>query len=78
MFLLFYYIIYYIISVIGTFSLLSYIIYKEENYWNKDVSIHDIDTSIIGILILLSVFFGFFLFPYMLIRLIIEEIKGRI
>lgn len=74
MFLLFYY----IISVIGTFSLLSYIIYKEEKYWNKAVSIYDIDISIIGILIALSVSFGFLLLPYMIIRVIIEKIKGRI
>lgn len=74
MFLLFYY----IISVIGTFSLLRYIIYKEEKYWNKDVSFYDIDTCINGMLIELSLFLGFFLFPYMIIRLIIEKIKGRI
>lgn len=73
MFLLFYY----IISVIGTFSLLSYIMYKEEKYWNKSVSIYDIDISIIGILIVLSIFFGFLLLPYMIIRVIIEKIKGR-
>lgn len=74
MFLLFYY----IISVIGTFSLLSYIIYKEEKYWNETISIYDIDISIIGILIVLSIFFGFLLLPYMIIRVIIEKIKGRI
>lgn len=74
MFLLFYY----IISVIVTFCLLSYILYKEEKYWNEVVSIYDIDISIIGILIVLSVFFGFLLFPYMIIRFIIEKIKGRI
>jgi hypothetical protein len=74
MFLLFYY----IISVIGTFSLLSYIICNEEKYWNKDVSIYDIYVDIIGILIALSVFLGFFLLPYMLIRIIIGKIKGII
>lgn len=68
-------IIYYIISVIGTFSLLSYITYKEEKYWNKDISIYDIDFGIIGILIALSVLFGFFLFPLLIIRLIIEKIN---
>jgi phage shock protein PspC (stress-responsive transcriptional regulator) len=74
MFLLFYY----IISVISTFILLSYILYKEEKYWNEVVSIYDIDISIIGILVALSVFFGFLLFPYIIIRFIIEKIKGRI
>lgn len=74
MFLLFYY----IISVISTFILLSYILYKEEKYWNEVVSIYDIDISIIGILIVLSISFGFLLFPYMIIRFIIEKIKGRI
>jgi phage shock protein PspC (stress-responsive transcriptional regulator) len=74
MFLLFYY----IISVIVTFCLLSYILYKEEKYWDESVSIYDIDISIIGILVALSVFFGFLLFPYIIIRFIIEKIKGRI
>ena len=74
MFLIFYY----IICVIGTFSLFSYIIYKEEKYWNKDVSIYNIDISIIGRLIALSIFLGFFLFPYMIIRIIIGKIKGII
>jgi hypothetical protein len=74
MFLLFYY----IISVIGTFILLCYILYKEEKYWDESVSIYDIDISIIGILVALSVFFGFLLFPYIIIRFIIEKIKGRI
>lgn len=74
MFLLFYY----IISVIGTFCLLCYILYKEEKYWDESVSIYDIDVSIIGILIALSVFLGFLLFLYMIIRMIIEKIKGRI
>jgi hypothetical protein len=74
MFLLFYY----IISVIGTFSLFSYIIYKEEKYWNKDVSIYDIYVDIIGILIALSLCFGFFLLPYMIIRITIGKIKGII
>lgn len=72
MFLLFYY----IISVIGTFCLLCYILYKEEKYWNKSVSIYDIDISINEIV--LSVIFGFLLFPYMIIRFIIEKIKGII
>lgn len=74
MFLLFYY----IISVIVTFCLLSYILYKEEKYWNEAVSIYDIDISIIGILIVLSVFFGFLLFPYIIILIIwsiIEKLK---
>jgi hypothetical protein len=74
MFLLFYY----IISVIVTFCLLSYILYKEEKYWDESVSIYDIDISIIGILVALSIFFGFLLFPYMIIRIIVEKIKGRI
>lgn len=74
MFLLFYY----IVSVIVTFCLLSYILYKEEKYWDESVSIYDIDISIIGILVALSIFFGFLLFPYMIIRFIIEKIKGRI
>lgn len=74
MFLLFYY----IIAVIVTFCLLSYILYKEEKYWDESVSIYDIDISIIGILVALSIFFGFLLFPYMIIRFIIEKIKGRI
>lgn len=74
MFLLFYY----IICVIGTFSLFSYILYKEEKYWNKDVSIYDIDFGIIGILIALSIFLGYILFPYMIIRIIIGKIKGII
>ena len=68
-------IIYYIISVIGTFSLFSYIMYKEEKYWNKDISIYDVDFGIIGIIIVLSVLFGFFLFPYLIIRFIIEKIN---
>lgn len=72
MFLLFYY----IISVIGTFILLCYILYKEEKYLNKAVSIYDIDISINEIA--LSIIFGFLLFPYMIIRFIIEKIKGRI
>lgn len=74
MFLLFYY----IISVIGTFSLLSYIIYKEEKYRNKAVSIYNLYVDIIGIIIALSVFLGVFLFPYMIIRLTIGKIKGII
>lgn len=73
--------LYYIISVIGTFSLLSYIIYKEykeEKRWNTNISIYDIDIYIIGMILALSVIPGVFLFPYMIIRLIIEKIKGRI
>lgn len=73
--------LYYIISVIGTFILLSYIIYKEykeEKRWNMNISIYDIDIHIIGMILALSVIPGVFLFPYMIIRLIIEKIKGRI
>ena len=73
MFLLFYY----IISVIVTFCLLSYILYKEEKYWYKDVSFCNIDTDILRLLIALSIFLGFLLFPYMIIRIIVEKIKGR-
>ena len=69
MFLLFYY----IVSVISTFILLCYIMYKEEKYWGEAVSIYDIDISLIGILVVLSVIFGFLLFPYMIIRFIIEK-----
>lgn len=74
MFLLFYY----IISVIVTFCLLSYILYKEEKYWNKTVSTNIGDVSTIKILITLSLFFGFLLFPYIIILIIwfiIEKLK---
>lgn len=78
MFLLFYY----IICAIGTFSLISYFIYQEDKYWIKDASIYDIiyniDFGLIGIVIALSIFLGFILFPYMIILLIIGKIKGII
>jgi hypothetical protein len=67
---------YYIISVIGTFFIFNYALYKEEKYWHKDVSLFDIlDVEVYSKITMISFFSGWFYFPYTIIQLIIEKIN---
>lgn len=70
--------IYYIVSVIGTFIIFNYAYYTEEKDVYKDASFFEImDVDVYLKITVLSFFSGWFYFPYTIIQLIIEKINNK-
>lgn len=68
--------LYYIISVIGTFIIFNYAYYTEEKDVYRDASFFEImDVDVYLKISVLSFFSGWFYLPYTIIQLIIEKIN---